>query len=145
VAFFCDKTGVRILAPGTSTAGGGEVPAHRGTERCHAAESAAQRALHAQHPHPNEVPGPKGLAAAVTAAREAFQSFCGATSAPVDIALPEPPKARPPAPELLPEPPKVTAPVTAPSPADTAPDHGDDEPPSEPPQASATTRPKKPR
>lgn len=41
MAFFCDETGVRIVAPGVSVSAGGSVPMHDGTAYAAAAEHAA--------------------------------------------------------------------------------------------------------
>lgn len=41
MAFFCDETGARIVAPGISVGAGGPVPMHDGTAYAAAAEHAA--------------------------------------------------------------------------------------------------------
>ncbi len=69
MAFFCDRTGVRIVAPGTSKSAGGTVPEHDGTDMAVKAEQAAIDALHAGRKSAEEiVPSADATKAAVAAA-----------------------------------------------------------------------------
>jgi hypothetical protein len=130
VPFFCPKSGARILAPGLSTTAGGDIPVHRGSERCAAAESAARHELAKHHPHPNEAPGAPALAASVKAARAAYEAFVEPTAAkvtPVVTTEPPPPPAfvaprvAPPEPPPEPEPPVEPAEAEPPSERPTTP------------------------
>ncbi len=74
MAFFCDKSGVRIVAPGTSKAAGGIVPEHDGSDAAIKAEQAAVEALHAGRKSAEEiVPSAEATKAAVASAVSVLQ------------------------------------------------------------------------
>ncbi len=69
MAFFCDRTGVRIVAPGVSKSAGGIVPEHDGSEAHDAAENAAIKALLSARKSAEEIgASPEAKAGAVVAA-----------------------------------------------------------------------------
>ena len=74
MAYFCDKSGVRVVAPGTSRSAGGSIPEHDGTAKAHAAESACVTALKSQVRGDYELPKPETVKAAVQAAVEIFDT-----------------------------------------------------------------------
>jgi hypothetical protein len=71
MAFFCIKSGVRIVAPGIAKSAGGEIPDYDGTEHSDAAEAAARGKLSGLAKHEAEAqPAPEALEAAKDAAVE---------------------------------------------------------------------------
>lgn len=88
--FFCPITGVRLIAPGTSPAGGGTVPVHDGSALHEAAALAAWNALVAARLSPTEsAPSPTGLAKAVDAALAVVTAPALTPPAPAPAPAPE--------------------------------------------------------
>jgi hypothetical protein len=71
MAFFCIKSGARIVAPGIAKSAGGDIPDHDGTEGSDAADAAARLKLSELAKHDNEAqPSPDAIGAAANAAVE---------------------------------------------------------------------------
>lgn len=71
MAFFCTKSGVRIVAPGISKSAGGDIAEYEGTDASASAEQAARSKLAemAKSDHEAE-PSPEAVKAAGAAAEE---------------------------------------------------------------------------
>ena len=71
MAFFCTKSGVRIVAPGISKSAGGDVQEYEGDEAAMAAERVAAQKLAELAKTDNEAqPSPEALKAASAAAED---------------------------------------------------------------------------
>lgn len=69
MAFFCEKTGARVVAPGISKSAGGIVPEHDGSAAHIAAEMAAEKSLAGARQSPTEAaPSAIAIQSAVLAA-----------------------------------------------------------------------------
>lgn len=74
MAFFCDKSGARIVAPGTAVSAGGAVPDFDHEDPAHeAAENAAAAALDGEPRGASQAPSPKTIEAAQRAALAALK------------------------------------------------------------------------
>ena len=86
MAYFCDKTGARVCAPGVALSAGGAVPDHAGADVHREAEAAAASVL-AAHLGP---PGPEAFARALDAAVKALGGPERDVLRPMKLELPGP-------------------------------------------------------
>jgi len=71
MAFFCNRSGVRIVAPGIAKSAGGDVPDFDSSDAASAAESAARSTIAASRLEESEVgPSPDTIAKANAAAMD---------------------------------------------------------------------------